>query len=721
MARPHVRLTMSISVLCIALLLFVSSPAGQPDSDHSLSAGIAAVDIQDPSVNIVVETSGISAFDAVLRLASAHGLEVAFSDAGSGILTLSRPGISGSVLSELSGIEGVLSISSERKARATYIPNDSELRYQWGLDTVNAYEAWDIARGEHDVVVAVLDTGIDWNHPDIAPNIWSDADGYYGYNFIDGNRFPMDDNINSYDELGGWAPNTYTYHGTHVAGVVGAAIGNSIGIAGMAQVRMMAVKVMNDSGEGTDSTVASGVRWAVDHGADIVTMSLGVDGSSSVLSSAISYASNRGVVAVAASGNDGASYVSYPAAYPSVIAVGAVDDTNHRASFSNYGTGLDVMAPGVQIYSTQGGSATPNGAYQYLSGTSTAAPFVAGVAALMLSVNPALSPVEIGAVLNSTAQDLTSMTGYDATTGWGIVDAFAAVELISDPTVTITEYPEYVALNSTFSIKWLVSGGDPGTIQTTYIRWGQSPTSLANMSESFTGTTWATFTVEDIQAPAYNTTLYVVAYANVDGTAYQSDLMELDVREAPPDGLFAQFLKDVHDFIFNELGVYNFLLLLAIIIAIPAVIVAMRPKRRRVPVRYTVAQPQVVQPAPAMPYMPPPPPPPPRFEAYIDVVGHDVLPQEIRVVEGTKVVWVNRAWAPPPGVSVRSGNVDETGEHPDGMFQSGMLIAPGDYWSATFHRVGTYSYYLTGIWKNARIIVEPYRPGGMYGPQQQAS
>jgi hypothetical protein len=93
------------------------------------------------------------------------------------------------------------------------------------------------------------------------------------------------------------------------------------------------------------------------------------------------------------------------------------------------------------------------------------------------------------------------------------------------------------------------------------------------------------------------------------------------------------------------------------------------------------------------------------------------MPPVLKVVEGTKVVWVNRAWAPPPGIAIRSGKVDQAGEHPDGMFQSGLLIAPGDYWSATFHRVGEYEYYLTGIWKTARIIVEPYSPGVTYRAQ----
>jgi plastocyanin len=92
------------------------------------------------------------------------------------------------------------------------------------------------------------------------------------------------------------------------------------------------------------------------------------------------------------------------------------------------------------------------------------------------------------------------------------------------------------------------------------------------------------------------------------------------------------------------------------------------------------------------------------------------MPSVMKVVEGTKVVWVNRQWAPPPGVAIRSGRLDLAGEHPDGMFQSGLLIAPGDYWSATFHKAGTYEYYLTGIWKTATVIVAPHRPAGTYAP-----
>ncbi|MBU0624335.1 MAG: hypothetical protein KJ672_05760, partial [Candidatus Thermoplasmatota archaeon] len=282
--------------------------------------------------------------------------------------------------------------------------------------------------------------------------------------------------------------------------------------------------------------------------------------------------------------------------------------------------------------------------------------------------------------------------------------------------VTITDYPSFAPLNSTVSISWLVSGGNPGNIQRTYIRWGESASSMTQTSSDSTGNTWARFTYDSVQSPDHNATLYIQAVAYVDGALYQSDILQLPVHNAPPDGLLAQFLKDVQDFIFNRLGIYNFLLVLAILIAIPAIAIAARPRRRPLQMRVASPSPQLHHYQALQPtqYLPPPPPPPPRFEAYIDLLGHEVMPSVMKVVEGTKVVWVNRQWAPPPGVAIRSGRLDQAGEHPDGMFQSGLLIAPGDYWSATFHKAGTYEYYLTGIWKTAKIIVESHRPAGTH-------
>jgi subtilisin family serine protease len=694
--RSSACLTVAILVSISGLFLFVGAGTSEAVSANALA-------LSEGGTGINVETTDTGSLQAVLAFAHAHKLVVTFSSEESGILSLAPEGLSAELIDEIQRMPGVTSASAEMKAEVLFTPNDPDRSLQWGLGVVDAYGAWDITRGNHSVVVAVLDTGIDWNHPDLAPNIWNDTSGYHGYNFIANNRLPMDDNVNSYDESGIWEPGTYTYHGTHVAGVVGAVIDNNIGVAGIAQARLMAVKVMNDSGEGTDSTVASGIRWAVDNGADIVTMSLGVEGMSTVLSNAVNYASSHGIVMVAATGNSGSSIVSYPAAYAKVIGVGAVDNSDRPAPFSNYGTGLDVMAPGASIYSTSYG-----GSYQYLSGTSTAAPFVAGVAALMLTMNPALTPAEIGQTINSTATDIRT-TGFDEFSGWGIVNAFRAVEQVSGPAVTITEHPSYADINSTFSITWMVTGGSPGVIDSTYLTWGESPTSLTHISANFTGQTWASFTVSDIASLPTNGTIYLKAVATIDGSVYESDVLALPVHEPSGGDLFTQFLRDVRNFIVDDLGVFNFLIILAVLIAIPVAVVAARSRRRRVS---ALAHPPLHEYQPVSPasYLPPPPPPPPRFETYVDLLGGDIMPQTITIFEGTKVVWVNRTWAPPPGIAIKSGRVDESGEHPDGLFQSGMLIAPGDYWSATFHRPGEYPYYITGIWKAGKVVVEAVTP-----------
>jgi len=699
-----VSLTIAVAVLTVGSILPAANPNG-----HSNTVKKAMIAVTNDSGDLVVEAIGQESFDAVVSFANREGLAVKSSYEAGGLLALESRHSAGYFASKIADIPGVKSVSTEKRAHIDFTPDDPGISYQWGLDTINAYEAWDISRGTHDVVVAVLDTGIDWNHPDLSSNMWNDTTGlYHGYNFIADNWVPMDDNVNGYDNTGKWVPNQYTYHGTHVAGVIGAVTNNGVGMAGLAQVRLMAVKVMNDSGEGTDYDVARGIRWAVVNGANIVCMSLGVESQSLTLESAVDYASSNGVVMVAAAGNSGTSVISYPALYGQVISVGATDNLNRRASFSNFGIGLDVMAPGVDIYSTQGG-----GSYHTLSGTSTAAPHVAGVAALMLSINPALTTVEVGSYINSTATDI-SRTGYDTSTGWGIVDAFRATESVASPTVTITHYPQYVTPNSTYAITWLVSGGSPGNIQVTYLRWGESSTSLTQTTPTFSGQTWQEFTVNDLQSPPTNGTIFMKAYAQVDGVMYESAMLSIPVHEGAATNPLLQFIRSVGDFIMNDLGLTNFLIILAFFIAIPLIVFAARPKRKRAVIYAAPPAPALpmrhYEPVKAVQYVPPPPPPPPRYEAYVDLVGREIVPQVIKVIEGTKVVWINRSWSPPPGIAIRSGTLDSSGEHSDGLFQSGLLIAPGDYWSCTFHRAGEYNYYITGIWKPAKIVVEAYKP-----------
>jgi subtilisin family serine protease/plastocyanin len=708
----------SLVLVTAFLLVCVSQPSSASPDDGQATLG-APIFIEEGATGLTVDASTSEAFWSVVDLAAQAGAEVTFKSEATGMMSIEAGPDAAALADGIAAIPGVVSVSSTSSARITYTPDDSSIDDQWALSRIDAFEAWDLTLGTEDVIVAILDTGIDWNHPDLADNMWSNDDGYHGYNFISDNWYPMDDNVDGYDSAGDFVEDVYTYHGTHVAGVVGAVTDNGEGMAGLAQVRLMAVKVMNESGEGTDATVSAGLEWAVENGADIVTMSLGVDGISIPLQNAVNYASSHGVIMVAASGNSGETTISYPAAFPSVISVGATTTLDRRADFSNYGTGLDIMAPGVNIYSTQGGDS-----YQLLSGTSTAAPHVAGVAAMMLSINPALSPEDLGEALNSTATDI-GMTGYDTVNGWGIVNAFGAVESVSDPTVTITGYPETTAPNSTFSVTWVVSGGEPGTIGGTYLAWGTSSSALDYTSTTYSGTTWATFTVDGVDSLIQNGTIYLRAYAEVDGVDYESELVEVSVEDAPADNVLMQFIEEVRDFIVDDIGLELFIVILAIFILLVVIVAATRSSKRNAAAA-AARQRQMrmqslnnLQGVQGTHQVPPPPPPPPRFEAYIDITNMGPVPPTMRVVEGTKVVWINRTWAPPPGVAVRSGTFGNGQEHPDGVFQSGMLIAPGDYWSCTFHKPGEYQYYVTTVWKAGRVIVEVYKPEQVSQPLQQ--
>ena len=274
----------------------------------------------------------------------------------------------------------------------------------WGVNLVNAPEAWARGYTGQGVIVAVLDTGVDRNHADLAGNIWTnggeiandgldnDGNGYvddvYGWNFANGNNNTLDGNR----------------HGTHVAGTIAAA-NNGFGATGVAyNSRIMPVKVLSDSGSGSSSGVAQGIRYAVDNGADVINMSLGGGSTNSAVQSALQYASSRGVIVVMAAGNEGAAQPGYPASSATSwgLAVGAVDSSNQMASFSNRaGSNSSMMyvtAPGVQVYST-----LPNGGYGFLSGTSMAAPHVAGVVALMLNANPNLTDAQVRQIITATA------------------------------------------------------------------------------------------------------------------------------------------------------------------------------------------------------------------------------------------------------------------------------------------------------------------------------
>lgn len=296
----------------------------------------------------------------------------------------------------------------------------------WGLSNkkadshIHATDAWKIEQGSKKVIVAVIDTGIDPTHPDLKANLWKGSSGETGFNFVTNRPNPLDDHG----------------HGTHVAGIIGAASNPKVGTSGVApSVSLMAVKYYSDSNSGLTNlkNTVKAIDWAVQHGANIINYSGGGPEFSEEEFLAIKRAEAQGVLIIAAAGNekqdiDQPRHFYYPAAYrvSNVISVAALDIDNHLLKTSNWGKlKVDVAAPGENIFST-----LPGGKYGYMSGTSQATAFVTGVAALLLSKNPSLNPSQIRQILRQSSDSITGLNLKIAS--GGRVNAYRALLAVED-------------------------------------------------------------------------------------------------------------------------------------------------------------------------------------------------------------------------------------------------------------------------------------------------
>jgi len=338
-----------------------------------------------------------------------------------------------SVFQRAEGIEYVH--LNHRKALAAE-PNDPQYDQQWAHRIILSELAWEVQRGTASVVIAVIDTGIDLDHEDLAAAVWrdpsetengrdDDGDGYVddvrGWDFSDNDNDPEDD-----------GPAATRGHGTHTAGIAAAVTDNATGVAGMSWgCRIMPLKIFPNA---YADVSARAMVYAADHGAQIINCSYGAPQFSPLEAEAVAYARSTGALVIAAAGNSGQERVDYPAAYTGVMAVGATGPDDTLAPTSNYGSQLSLCAPGSSILSTW-----PDNSYAPLSGTSTAAPLVSGLAALVLSGAPELTPEEVQARLLGSAVNIDGLNpGFEGKLGAGRVNALGA--LLSEGYLEISHY-----------------------------------------------------------------------------------------------------------------------------------------------------------------------------------------------------------------------------------------------------------------------------------------
>ena len=377
----------------------------------------------------------------IAALAAREGLEIAELRNGErlAVLVATSPREPADVIAALDSDEATAFAEPQYRYTTSRSVNDYG-DYMWGLNNtglsggvqgadIDAFAAWDLATGAG-VVVAVIDTGVDVTHPDLAPNLWRNP-GEIAGNGVDDDGNGYIDDVNGYDFVNRDSnPNDLDSHGTHVAGSVAAQADDDFGVPGVAfDANVMCLKFLERNRGGYSSMAAEAINYAVNNGAHIINASWGGPGQSSAIRNAIAYARSRGVLFVTAAGNEGSNndtYGNYPSNYAldNIISVAASDRRDGLASFSNYGSNqVDLAAPGVDIVST-----VPGETWGYMDGTSMASPYVAGAAALLKSVAPSMTVQELRLTLLSSVDPLAAGAGGVAT--GGRLNARAALDLV---------------------------------------------------------------------------------------------------------------------------------------------------------------------------------------------------------------------------------------------------------------------------------------------------
>jgi subtilisin family serine protease len=366
--RPHNVVVLALAVLATMFMPRFTSAERSVASDRGSGSATGAF--------LVTVRPGVSNAEAKALLGRAGATEIG-SVSSLGVRVVHVPLLrSWSAVRKLSADPRVASVEADGTATATAEPRDPQWGRQWGPRAVRAPGAWGVTTGSRETVIAIVDTGVDADHPDLRGRVLR------GWDFHGNDANPRDENG----------------HGTAVAGVAAAAGNNGVGIAGMCwKCRILPVRVLNANGSGSHSNIAAGIVWAANHGADVINLSLATPTRTNIMSDAVAYARRRGAVVVAAAGNEGSRRRYFPAALPGVISVAASQSSGRLYNWSNRGTWIKLAAPGCAYTTRRGGS------WSWWCGTSFAAPAVAGTIALVDSLNPGLSRSRLESSVLSTA------------------------------------------------------------------------------------------------------------------------------------------------------------------------------------------------------------------------------------------------------------------------------------------------------------------------------
>lgn len=453
--------SLALVVMIVGLRVFQSGPVGAQEAAATVRSGAVLVKFK-PGVAMASEAELAARYGATVERTVANGVRLLrVPDGWERAVSRALAADSSVLFAEPDALWAAVGIPRIAVRSAPVMeptspeatPSDPFYDRQWGHTRIRSGSAWDLTTGDADVTIAVIDTGIDSAHPDLAIKVVS------GHSFL--NQGAHEDS-NPVDLNG---------HGTHIAGIAAAVTDNSTGVAGMSWgARIMPIRVLGRNGTGWTSDIASGIVWAYQNGADVINLSLGSASDSQTVRDAIDAAHNAGALLVAAMGNEASDNLFYPAAHPDTLAVSATDFYDDLAYYSNYGSNCDVAAPGGElvigdftlgIYSTlptneafylheaYGYAST----YDYLQGTSQATPFVAGLAALIWSIDGTLTADQVQQVIEETTVDL-SPQGKDPFFGHGRIDARAALDLVNLPDTPVLSPISNPEDDGTYLIDW---------------------------------------------------------------------------------------------------------------------------------------------------------------------------------------------------------------------------------------------------------------------------